>query len=67
MEEQQKQYKKVDIQLLQHLIEVIARSKTDLTYLQMQEVFKMVQESEDIEEDDSGEDEPKQPTKSKKR
>lgn len=68
MENQKKQYKKVDVQLLQNMVEVIARSNTDLNFLQIQEIIKQVQESEDIEEDDdSVENEPKQPIKKKKR
>ncbi|WP_010662554.1 hypothetical protein [Marinilabilia salmonicolor] len=52
MEDQKKQYKKVDVQVLQNLIEVIARSKTELTFLQIQELIKMVQESENIAEEE---------------
>ncbi len=47
--ENQKQFKKIDAQLLQYLMEVIAQSHTKLTFLEIQELFKAVQGCEDVE------------------
>lgn len=48
MEESKRQYKKVDVQLLNEIVNVIATSKNELTFIQQQELFKLVMESEDI-------------------
>lgn len=47
-----KQFKKVDVNLLQTIMEVLAKSKTDLNFLQLQEIFKQIQQSENINDSD---------------